>query len=914
MLSMGSNKVINQALLFIWCSTFTFVFTAEHTQIPEDVHPQHQLQNTQAQNTDVDATVKSEDAIDTIHQMNEEHIQPADTETENTLESNEEENLDDQDDEEAYTGPRTINQIYIVGNKQVPTEAILDRLPFLPGEVFQPEKTRSLIRNLYYELKRFSSVSIEAEEIGRDLIDIYVVLEEKKPLVSVEFKGNFQISEKDITEKINFNDIPAIAPQELGKFVHTINKLYVDKGYLRTSITPEIIEENGKLRIIFHIREGEKSSVKRVNFSGNNEISSKTLRGLMITREDWLFGFMDRSGTYNPDWIDRDKHIIEQHYQNNGFINAKVYAADVQTDQKNQINLTICVDEGEKYEFGNICVNGSNLISEEFLIKNMPAQSGDIYSRENIVESIKFLEFIFSDLGFLYTQVEPSIQPNDITKKVDVQFNVDTGMKVFLNKLTIRGNMKTRDKIIRRNIPIEEGGVITNRLMEIGKNNVEALGYFDTRDGVNWKTTRLSEDEANLDLVVKEVRTGNANVKLGFGGPQMLKNDQNGNWVNQLMTGVSFEGSVSDSNVAGTGIKFNVTGKLSTKEQDILVNLTQPWLFDKPIYGSIDAFHRRAAYDQLTLALAMNEQRTSASGTIGVVTGWRTVPFFNDTYLRYNAGVDRLTYDRNPQSSILPADRFVQANLEYQTVLDRLFYPGSCVTYFAWMNLQLGQDKKNHPMHPSNGYTWMMRGMFAIPSFGSAIGFSKWDLDANWFTPLIGQNLLVFRLHGYIGIITPLGSGGVVRPEGTVACPPASTGIIPYRELFHIGGPASVRGYLFGQIGPQFSVSGTDVNRSDSIGGSKTAFVNAELIFPIMPDFSFKGLIFYDGGTGWDSPYADLISPQYLINNNFDYRHAVGFGLRVLQPMPMKIDWGFKLDPRPGEPGFEVHFAMGYDW
>lgn len=873
---MGSKKAIQHALfVLIWCSVCSYIFTNQDTHTQEEI--------TQIDDDETGSQETSGGAMHNAAPSDEAIAQPEDAEPE----------------EEAYVGPRTINQIYIIGNRHVPTEAILDRLPFLPGEQFHPVKTRTLIRNLYYELKRFSNISIEAEHVGRDLIDIYIVVEEKKPLLSVTFKGNAQITEKDILEKINFNEIPAVAPEELNKFVHAINKLYVDKGYLRTKITPEIIEDNGKLHVIFNIQEDGKSIIKRVNFCGNCEISSKTLRGLMITREDWLFGFMDRAGTYNPDWIERDKHIIEQHYQNNGFINAKVYAADINTDACDNINVTIHVDEGEKYTFGNICVNGSTLISEQFLLANMPVQENATYSREDIVETIKFLEFIFSDLGFLYTQVEPSIQPNDVTKKVDVQFNIDTGMKVFLNKLTIRGNKKTRDKIIRRIIPLEEGGVITNRLMDIAKNNVEGLGYFDTRDGVNWKTTRMSEDEANLDLIVKEVRTGSANVKLGFGGPENLGNDPNNTIVNQLMTGVSFEGSVADSNVAGTGVKFNVTGKLSTKEQDILVNLTQPWLFDKPIYGSLDAFHRRAAYDQLTLALAMNELRTSASSTVGVVTGWRNVSFFNDTYIRYTIGVDRLSYDKDPQSSIngLPPAENIVANLEYQNVLDKLFYHGKCVAHFGWMNIQLGQDKKNHPMHPSKGYTWMMRGTLAFPSFDSCIDYAKWELDANWFTPLIGPNALVFRLHGYVGIVGKL-----------------KNGIIPYRELFHIGGPASVRGFLFGQIGPQFSVSGINVSRSDSIGGSKTAFVNAELIFPIMPDFSFKGLIFYDGGTGWDNPYAKLISEPFLINNNFDYRHAVGFGLRVLQPMPMKIDWGFKLDPRPGEPGFEVHFAMGYDW
>ncbi len=899
MLSMGKKGIQRINILFVWCSILTSFITlnisAQDTQNIKEIIDQSIAQN---------ITQAVEENITLSEQTNETDL------SENMSSEMDEDEVEDQDEDlsdEAFAETdeleaefRTINQIFIVGNRHIPTEAILDRIPFLPGEIFQPHKTRSMIRSLYYDLKRFKNVTLEAENIGKDLIDLYLVVEEKKPLLSVTFTGNSQVTEKEIAEKINFNDIPAIDEQELNKYIQVIKKTYVDKGYLLTQITPEIIEENGKVHVVFHIQEDDKSVIKRIDFCGNHNISSKTLRGIMFTREDWILSFMDKAGTYNPEWLERDRHIVEQYYQNNGYINAKVFATDVDMDEcSRHIHITVQVDEGEKYTFGNVCVTGSDLLSQEFLIRNLPVQEGSTYSREDIVESIKFLEFMFSDLGYLYTQVEPIIQPNEITKEVDVEFNIAPGQKVFLNKLTIRGNKKTRDKIIRRNIPLEEGGVITNRMMEIAKNKVESLGYFDTRDGVNWKTTRVSEDEANLDLLVKEVKTGNAHMKVGFGGPEMLRNDHTRNWVNQLMTGVSVEGSIADNNVAGTGVKFNLTGKLSTKEQDVLVNLTQPWLFDKPIYGSVDAFHRRAAYDQLQQALAMNEQRTSLSGTIGVVTGWRKFPFFNDTYIRYNMGFDRLTYDRNPQAVVrgVPEPEQAIANAEYQEVLNKLFFPGIAIAHYGWMNVQLGQDKKNHPMHPSKGHTWMMRGVFAFPSFDSCIGYTKWDLDANWFTPLIGQNALVFRLHGYVGIIKPFRNR-----------------IVPYRELFHIGGPASIRGFLFGQIGPQFSVFQEGAARGDSIGAENTAFINAELIFPIMPDFSFKGLVFYDGGTGWDNPYADDISPVFLRSNNFEYRHAVGFGLRVLNPMPMKIDWGFKLDPKKGEPGFEVHFAMGYDW
>jgi len=818
------------------------------------------------------------------------------------------EDPDDDDDlqeedavDEYASSPRIINQIIIEGNTHVPIEAILDRIPFKPGEPFQATKTRSLIRNLYFDLKRFKNITIEAENIGDDKLDLYIVVEEKMPLLSVTFKGNSQVTEKEILEKIPFADIPAIDPRELDNYIKKIDRIYNDKGYLLTEIIPTVNEVDGKAHVIFTFTEHAKSVVKQIHFHGNNNVSSKILRNNMFTREDWVLSFMDKSGTYNAEWLERDKHIIEQYYQNNGFINAKVYKTDVTMDPgSKQIIIELHIDEGDMYHFGNIEVSGADMVSQEFLLSHMPVKQGDIYAREAIVDTIKFLEYIFSDFGYLYTQIDPSIQPNDATKEVDIHFKVDPGRRVFLNKLTIRGNQKTRDKIIRRNIPLEEGNIVTTKLMEFAKNKVESLGYFDTRDGVNWKTTRISDDEADLDLIVKEVKTGNAHMKIGFGGPEMLREDKTRNWVNQVMTGVSFEGSISDTNIAGTGIQFNLTGKFSTQEQDLLLNLTQPWLFDKPIYGSLDAMHRRASYDQLSYAFAMNEQRTSGSGTLGVVTTWRRMPIFNDTYFRYNIGIDRLVYDKNPQAiapNVREPERSI-AQAEYQTVLDKLFFPGSCPVHYGWMNIQVGQDKKNHPMHPSRGHTWMMRGIFAFPSFDSNIGYAKWDLDANWFTPLIGEYDLVFRLHGYAGFIKPFHHH-----------------VIPYRELFHIGGPASIRGFLFGQIGPQFTVPSANTNRNrDSIGAEKTVFINAELIFPIMPDMSFKGLVFYDGGAAWDNPYARCLSPQFLRNNKFEYRHAVGLGLRLLNPMPMKIDWGFKLDPKKGESGFEVHFAMGYDW
>ena len=206
------------------------------------------------------------------------------------------------------------------------------------------------------------------------------------------------------------------------------------------------------------------------------------------------------------------------------------------------------------------------------------------------------------------------------------------------------------------------------------------------------------------------------------------------------------------------------------------------------------------------------------------------------------------------------------------------------------------QDTRNHPIHTMYGHKWRLSTKFAIPTFGNNIGFYKVELDASWFTPIIAEYDLVLKLHSYFGITTPF-----------------KDRIVTFGDLYHIGGQTTVRGFLYGQMGPQFL--------GDTIGGAKAFFWNVELIAPVTADMNMKGVVFYDGGTGFDNPYVTQADKPYVTGNNFDYRHSVGIGVRLLQPMPVNIDWGFKIDPRKNkknplrsESASELHFGMSYDW
>ena len=199
----------------------------------------------------------------------------------------------DQDTDTQDIADKIIRTIIVTGNSQVSTAAILNKIPYRVGQRFDPLKTREAIRNLYYDFKRFRTITIWADIVDADTIDLQIDIQEKIPLKEVIFEGLYGVTEKEINEKVTSLETPAVDPEELKIFANGIKKLYLERGYYTVAINPElIVDENGKGTIIFRIIEGPKAMVKRISFMGNRNVSSKTLRSIMYTREEWLLSFL----------------------------------------------------------------------------------------------------------------------------------------------------------------------------------------------------------------------------------------------------------------------------------------------------------------------------------------------------------------------------------------------------------------------------------------------------------------------------------------------------------------------------------------------------------------------------------------------------------------------------------------------
>lgn len=782
---------------------------------------------------------------------------------------------------------RTISKVTIIGNKLISTEALLIHVPYKSGEVFEQKEC---IKEIHNSFKQIAKVIIKGSLEGINKIGITIEITEKNPIKEIIIKGNRHIPLKEILKAIKAEEITALDEQELAMLGKTIKKLYTDKGYAKTEIATAIETVNNQNNAVFTISEGKRSTIRKINFSGNKSISDKNLRQAIISKEDWVLGFMDKSSTYHPERIMYgDTQMIEDLYINQGFLYAKVTDVTTFIDPKTfAIDLTFHIQEGLQYSIGSITMQDSPEISSEKLLSIIPLKTGMRYSRNAISQSIKTIERAWAQQGYLFSSAQPSIIPNENNQTVTVGFSYSKGEKVFVNRIDIVGNKKTRDKIIRRKIIVEEGDAITQTALDFSKNSVATLGFFDQKDGVNWKIKRINEKSANLELQLKERKTGNLSCSLGYGG--------SGTDIRSSGTGLNAKIDYSDINFLGNGIQSNLSASWARDEQTLVFRAAQPWMFDKPILGAIDLYHKRPTYDELRnlSTNVVKEKLTGGALTSGFIIQSNKYRTFQDTNVLFSLGMDHLAYQEHPRAAISFDDKNQVAllNQQFQSILDQAFHPGE----FLWFSHNLEQDQRNHPMHPSQGHRWKFTTKVALPVLGSDIGFFKFSLDTHWYTTLIDELGLVFHVHALCGITKPFAKR-----------------IIPFGELFHIGGPATVRGFQFGQIGPRFL-------KTSTIGAEKTVVFNLELIFPITNDYSIKGVLFYDGGAGWGNPYIDDVNKDFVNGLHFDYRHSVGIGIRLLSPIPLKIDWGFKIDPRKdrldsrkNELSSEVHFGMSYD-
>ncbi|MCF7799386.1 outer membrane protein assembly factor BamA [Candidatus Babeliales bacterium] len=772
---------------------------------------------------------------------------------------------------------KIINTIAVSGNKHIKDQVILNRLPYKIGQPFDKTKSNIAINNVY-SLGFFRQIILEKEITSDNKINLFITVEEKKLLENLEFTGNKAIRTKKIKEDLKLEKLPTIDEEGLQKICNGIKKIYSEENYHNTKITTEVIpnkENPEKAKALFTIQDGPKSKIKRVFFKGNDHIESRKLSEIISSRENWILSFLDSAGQYNPDDLEMDKHRIEYFYKDHGYIMATVADAEVEfSKDQTDILITFHIKEGDLFTIKKINISSDEEFKEQELLKNITLEEDKPYSQSKLIETINNLKSLYGQKGYIYADIYPQIKPDEQTNQVEIDFYAEKGKKLRVNRINVTGNIVTRDNVIRRQIDLKEGEIITSKKLNESKSNVEYLSFFE-RDGVNWKIHRLTDDTADLEMNVKESKTGSLQVGINYGSdPQNPRPSLKGN-IN-----------LEKKNLFGYGWDTGFMIQANRHSlQKLQAHFFDPSIFDSTVSGNINFYRRWAEYEQWSNVNATPKE-ISTGGNIAF--GFQLPAIDKKLQLLLEFGVEDISFKRKiyatTQQQIL------------QPIIDRTFQEGT----LSYLGLDLVKDTRNHQIYPNKGYKLMFNTKTAFPFINQQYSFFKTELDASWYNALIGEDSLVLVLHGKTGAVTSL--GGTIKKNDQKK-------IIPYKELFHMGGQNTVRGFVWGSIGPAW-ITG------DPLGAKYAVQFNAELVFPLIPDYSMKGHFFYDAGAGWDTPKYTGSEKQYLKRDKFDLRHSVGFGLNLTKPMPAKIDWGYKLDRKKsaGESPSEFHLSMNYAW
>lgn len=777
-----------------------------------------------------------------------------------------------------------IKTIAVVGNKYIGADVIRSKIPFQVGQSLDVSKSSVAINNLY-SLGAFKQIEIKVREDGR-LAHMTIQVEEKKLLEGVEFKGNSDISSKKISETLDLKKLMYIDEESARNVSAAVRQMYIAEGFHKAQVSFELKKNKDnadKVTAVFTVDEGEKASVLRVEFKGNKKIPSRKLRAIVHTRERWLLGFGDHSGTYDERMIEQDKFLLESYYFENGFFKTKIYKTDIEfAENRRDITVTFHLDEGEQYTVRSVVAPFDDIVSQEETEAVLLVKVGQPFIRHEILDSMNRMSALWKEKGYIYTELVENLQTDDVKKEVDLSFMVSPGKKLYANRISISGNRTTRDSLIRRRLDIFEGDLITTSKLESSKRAVEFLSFYEP-GGVNWTVHKIANDLADLELVVKEAKTGNANAQLTYGASGESDQKQ------ELQGSILLE----KGNLLGHGIDAGVALKSGfDKARPALrrfeVRLIDPHVFDKDISCGFFLYRRWDEYDRWKIANPLPSMHTMGTN---VKFGFGLPEIDKRVSLMLDLGAETI-HNNNPKSS---------AGGLHQLVVDRTFQQGSLL----WTGLDLVKDMRNHQMHPSKGYKISIGSKMAPSLINQTFGFFKIEAAASMYNSILNEDDLVLGNHIKFCNVREL----------------STNKSIPYKELFHMGGPNTIRGHVWSGIGPAWRAS------NEPLGGRSAIQCNNELTFPIARHLGMRAHFFYDLGGAWDTP--DKLIKEFnnklpedqrvkfddvIMRNKFDIRHTVGLGLNLTSPIPAKIDWGFKLDKQKGESAQEFHLTMNYAW
>ena len=584
------------------------------------------------------------------------------------------------------------------------------------------EMVREDVRTIW-KMGYFEDVQVEVSE-GKAGSVVTFVLREKPAIAKIYVSGNDEVALSKINEVLDIKKDQILDLAKLKKNVEKIKDLYVEKGFYMAEVNYEVKRDSAAtVDVWFRVHENAKVEVRRVNFVGNHALTDAELRDVISTREGSLLSILTSAGTYREDVFQRDLLLLQAHYWDHGYVQVKVANPLVElSPDKQSMYITISIDEGPQYRLGKVDVTGDLLAPREVFLAKVSVKTGEIFNRSKLSDDLQKLTDYYKDRGYAYVNATPTTPVNEKTRTVDVVFEIQRGPLVTFDRINIRGNSKTRDKVIRRELRIIEGDTYNQTLIDVSKRRVTALGYFEK---VDVSTKRgSSDDKMDVNFEVAERPTGTFQIGAGFSSVE--------NFIAQAQ--------ISQNNLLGRGQLLTLQAQLSSLRQLFLLQFQDLYFLDTNWTFGFNLFRQ----DQFLFSFV----RSSKGGSLtwGYLLAEDTAPAAH-LHARGRQRVDgRLLGDLLELGDPAHADRL---DREPAPLGDHLLGPGAALLRLA-----------RQPHVPDAGAgTTRSRARSPTRSCSRENVFTRYEAVARAFYPIWGP--FVLRLKANAGLIASRDPRGV---------------------------------------------------------------------------------------------------------------------------------------------------------
>ncbi|TPN20828.1 outer membrane protein assembly factor BamA [Mesorhizobium sp. B2-3-3] len=726
-----------------------------------------------------------------------------------------------------------IRTIDVRGNRRIPAETIRSYLGINSGRSLSDSDIDDAVKRLF-GTGMFSNVRIK--QVGSMLV---VEVEEYSIVNQVLFQGNKQIKDTQLRQAIRLKPREAFTTAAMEADVEAIRQAYSRIGREDAKVTTRTLDlGEDRLNVIFEIVEGDRTKIARIDFSGNNAFSDRRLADVISTKRSGMLSFLLRNDVYDEKRLLADEELLRRFYYNRGYADFRVVSAAAElTKTTNEYIVSITVDEGDRYTFGDIAVESAlEGVDNQTLRSLLHTYSGDVYNAKAVEDTIIALTEELAGRGYAFAQVTPRGSRNFENHTISLAYTIDQGTKAYVERIEIRGNTRTREPVIRQEFDVSEGDAFNQVLIQRAKKRLEDLDYFESVEISTAPGSQPDQVVVVVDLVEKS--TGDFSIGAGYSTSGDSK-------------GPSLEGSITEKNFLGRGQYIKLAAGVGESSKDFTLSFTEPYFLGRHISAGFDIFRQSREYDDY------DSKTTGATIRFGLPISETLSTQFAYTYSQEK-------YSLNDDCDA-DGDGVADSGCEVSSAIV------DGIENSPWIKSSISgtllyktiDDMKD----PHNGLYATFTTEFA--GLGGDAKFLKFSGRGTYYHTISEEMNLV-------GLLTA-GAGHIMSTTGDD---------LRVFDLFE-NSDRIIRGFAYNGIGPADRLSDGSY---DHLGGTTYFHASAEAQFPmpLIPEsFGLKGAFFADAATlyGNDLSAADT-------STSMSWRASVGVGILWASPFgPLRIDY-----------------------